>query len=68
MRFDRVKDFVNVMSKSVYYINAKDGYVYQMRPFIYDAKFKSNEETTQVMAWISFPNLKPTYFVKDSSH
>ncbi|KAM3305944.1 hypothetical protein P3S67_012813 [Capsicum chacoense] len=49
MRFDRVEDFVNVMSKSVYYINAKDGYVYQMRPFIYDAKFKSNEETTQVI-------------------
>ncbi|PHU22134.1 hypothetical protein BC332_07241 [Capsicum chinense] len=28
-RFDRVYDFITVMSKSVYYINAKDGYSYQ---------------------------------------
>ena len=24
-----------------------------------------DEETTQAMAWISFPDLKPTYFVKE---
>lgn len=46
MRFDRIEDFLTVMSKSVYYINAKNGYSYQMRPFIYDAKFKANEETS----------------------
>lgn len=37
-----------------------------MRPFIYDAKFKPDEETMQAMAWVSFPNLLPTFFVKES--
>uniref|UniRef100_M1ATF1 Uncharacterized protein n=1 Tax=Solanum tuberosum TaxID=4113 RepID=M1ATF1_SOLTU len=37
-----------------------------MRPVIYDAKFKVDEETTQAMAWISFPDLWPTFFVKES--
>uniref|UniRef100_M1DW09 Uncharacterized protein n=1 Tax=Solanum tuberosum TaxID=4113 RepID=M1DW09_SOLTU len=55
-----------MMSKSVYYIKAKDGYSYSMRPLIYAAKFKVDEETTQVMAWISFPNLKPAFFMKES--
>ncbi|KAM3361126.1 hypothetical protein P3S68_015980 [Capsicum galapagoense] len=32
----------------------------------YDVNFKTNKETTQAMAWILFPNLKPTYFVKES--
>jgi len=37
-----------------------------MRPLIYDEKFQAAEETTQALAWISFPDLKPTYFVKES--
>ncbi|PHU03166.1 hypothetical protein BC332_28417 [Capsicum chinense] len=37
-----------------------------MRPLIYDATFKPNEETTQAMSWISFPDLLPTFFVKES--
>ncbi|KAF3672494.1 hypothetical protein FXO37_07486, partial [Capsicum annuum] len=36
-----------------------------MRTLIYDARFKINEETSKAMAWISFPNLLPTYFVKE---
>ena len=55
------------MSKKIYYLLAKDGYSYAMRSSIYDAKFKVNEETTQAMAWISFVDLKPTYFVKKSN-
>ncbi|KAG5617651.1 hypothetical protein H5410_017475 [Solanum commersonii] len=66
MRFNLIEDFVNVVSKSIYYINDKDGYSYQMRPLIYDAKFKIEEETSQAMACISFPDLKPTFFVKES--
>ncbi|KAG5600016.1 hypothetical protein H5410_031386 [Solanum commersonii] len=66
MRFSRQDDFVNMMSKSSYYILSKDGYSYMMRPLIYDAKFSVEEETTQAMAWISFPDLKPTFFVKES--
>ncbi|WMV38153.1 hypothetical protein MTR67_031538 [Solanum verrucosum] len=33
---------------------------------IYDGKLKVDEETTQAMAWISFPDLWPTFFVKES--
>lgn len=66
MRFNLIEDFVNVVSRSIYYINDKDGYSYQMRPLLYDAKFKIEEETSQAMEWISFPDLKPTFFVKES--
>lgn len=38
----------------------------RMRTLIYDTRFKIDEETTKAMAWISFPNLLPTSFVKDS--
>ncbi|WMV38510.1 hypothetical protein MTR67_031895 [Solanum verrucosum] len=44
---------------------AMDGFAYQMRPFIYDANFKASEETTKAMTWISFPDLLPTFFVKE---
>lgn len=37
-----------------------------MRTLIYDFRFKVNEETTMAMAWINFPNLLPTFFVKES--
>ncbi|KAG5610514.1 hypothetical protein H5410_021795 [Solanum commersonii] len=50
MRFNLREDFVNVLSKNAYYIMGKDGIAYQMRPFIYDANFKPEEETTQAMA------------------
>lgn len=36
-----------------------------MRTLMYDARFKVNEETIKTLAWISFPNLLPTYFVKE---
>ncbi|KAH0755697.1 hypothetical protein KY290_025967, partial [Solanum tuberosum] len=42
-----------------------DGYFYLMRPLIDDSRFKVNEETSMVMAWISFPNLLPTFFVEE---
>ncbi|KAG5591022.1 hypothetical protein H5410_041536 [Solanum commersonii] len=66
IRMENQEDLVNMMSKSVYYIKAKDGYSYPMRPLVYDAKFEVDEETTQAMAWISFPNLKPTFFMNES--
>ncbi|KAF3617110.1 hypothetical protein FXO38_34177 [Capsicum annuum] len=61
-----MEDFVNILSKSVYYILAKDGFSYQMRPFIYDAKFKPTVETSKAVAWISFPDLLSTFFGKES--
>ncbi|KAK6791350.1 hypothetical protein RDI58_010431 [Solanum bulbocastanum] len=60
-----MEDYTNILSKPSYYIIAKDGFAYQMRPFIYDANFQASEETTKAMTWISFPNLLPTFFVKE---
>lgn len=61
-----MKDFANIMSKNVYYINMRDEVAYQMRPLIYDDNFKPDEETTQAINWISFSGLFPTLLVKDS--
>ncbi|KAG5595770.1 hypothetical protein H5410_037002 [Solanum commersonii] len=58
------KDFINLISKGAFYIICKDGYSYLMRTLIYDDKFKISEETTKTVAWISLPNLIPTFFVK----
>ncbi|KAG5595367.1 hypothetical protein H5410_036599 [Solanum commersonii] len=58
-------DFINLISKGAYYIGCKDVYSYCMCTLIYDARFQINEETTKALAWISFPNLLPTYFVKE---
>lgn len=44
------EDFINFTAKNAYYIKAKDGYEYQLRPLIYDAKFKAGEETPMAMA------------------
>lgn len=64
IRLSLWQDFVEFSSKGVYYVKDKYGQEYQLRTLIYDAKFKAGEETPKVMAWISFPNLLPTYFVK----
>ncbi|KAH0761589.1 hypothetical protein KY290_017662 [Solanum tuberosum] len=65
IRCDLMEDYIKILSKNSYYIIAKDGYAYQMRPFIYDANFKAGEETTKATTWISFPDLLPTFFVKE---
>lgn len=64
IRLTLFEDFINFTSKEAYYLKAKDGYEYQIRPLIYDSKFNVNEETPMAMAWISFPNLLPTIFFK----
>lgn len=65
IRFTLWQNFIEFSSKSVYYVKDKADNEYQLRTLIYDAKFKAGEETPKVMAWISFPNLLPTYFVKE---
>ncbi|KAG5570769.1 hypothetical protein H5410_060535 [Solanum commersonii] len=57
--------FVNLISKGAYYIECKDGYSYLMHTLMYDARLKTNKETTMAMTWISFPNLLPTFFTKE---
>lgn len=59
------QDFIDFTSKNAYYVKVKDGYEYQLRPLIYDSKFKAGEETHIAMAWISFPKFVPAYFVKE---
>lgn len=59
------QDFIDFTLKSAYYVKSKDGYEYQMRTLIYDAKFKAGEETPKAIAWILFPSLLPTYFFKE---
>lgn len=44
MRFELIEEFLNIITKSVYYIKASDGNFYQMRPLIYDSKTKMEEE------------------------
>ncbi|KAG5581018.1 hypothetical protein H5410_051645 [Solanum commersonii] len=65
MRYNRIKDYINMLSKKLYYIIAKDSYAYQMCPFIYGANFKASEETSQATTWISFQNILPTFFVNE---
>lgn len=59
------EDFISFTSNNGHYIKDKEGYEYQLRHLIYDAKFKVGEETPKAMAWLSFPDLLPTYFVKE---
>ncbi|KAH0665376.1 hypothetical protein KY290_027621 [Solanum tuberosum] len=61
-----MEDYINILSKGVYYITCNEGYSYLMRTLIYDSKFRVQEETSRSMAWISFPNLLPTFFEKES--
>ncbi|XP_060182956.1 uncharacterized protein LOC132612899 [Lycium barbarum] len=66
MRFERFEDYLQMMAKTAHYIKSRDGGMYQMRPLLYNTRFKIDEETTVAMAWISFPNLLPTFFMKNS--
>ncbi|KAG5616346.1 hypothetical protein H5410_016170 [Solanum commersonii] len=65
IRLTKHEDFVNMISKGDFYVKCKDGYSYLMRTLIYDSRFNVNEETSLALAWISFPNLLPTFFVKE---
>ncbi|KAH0639693.1 hypothetical protein KY285_036279 [Solanum tuberosum] len=66
IRMTKQADFINPISKGAfYYILCKDVYSYLMHTLIYDPRFNIKEETTKTLAWISFPNLLPTYFAKE---
>ncbi|WMV59282.1 hypothetical protein MTR67_052667 [Solanum verrucosum] len=65
IRLNQHANFVNLILKGAYYIECKDWYSYLMHTLMYDARFKTNKETTMAMTWISFPNILPTFFVKE---
>ncbi|KAF3616848.1 hypothetical protein FXO38_34293 [Capsicum annuum] len=48
-----MEDYVQVMSKPAYFLQAKNGF-YQMRPLKWEPWFTPEEETTTSVAWISF--------------
>lgn len=66
IRCQLLEDFVAVMSSNAHYLRANDGIVLQMRPLIYDDNYKLEEMTMQPLAWVSFPNLLPTFFERDT--
>ncbi|WMV53891.1 hypothetical protein MTR67_047276 [Solanum verrucosum] len=66
IRLSYMEDYINIISKGVYYITYSEGYSYLMRTLIYDSKFRVEEETSRSMAWILFSNLLPTFFEKES--
>lgn len=55
------------MTKNVYYYIAKVGLAYHTQKLIYDAKFKSEEETIQAMTSISFSDLLSSFFFEKES-
>ncbi|KAG5600400.1 hypothetical protein H5410_031770 [Solanum commersonii] len=66
MRFDCIENYIRILFKNLYYIIAKDGYAYQMRPFIYDSNFKmqlennDNQENLVVKIKIQYDSV-PAY-------
>ncbi|CAN4114567.1 unnamed protein product [Withania somnifera] len=65
IRCSLFEDYVQLLSKPVYYIKDKVMY-HQMRPLKWDPWFNPEEETTTAMAWISFPTLPPHFFVQEA--
>lgn len=61
-----IENFINMLSKSAYYISDRNGNSYQMCLLILDDNFRPEEKTTQAQAWISFSDLLSTFFVKES--
>ncbi|KAK4706405.1 hypothetical protein R3W88_034035 [Solanum pinnatisectum] len=57
--------YVHLLSKLVFYIGHKNWY-YPMRTLKWDPLFDPDEETTIVIAWISFPSLPPNLFGKET--
>jgi len=65
VRFDRYDDYVLVAAKTVQYL-LYNGLQKQFRVFPWTIGFNSKEETSRAFVWISFPNLPPELFAKQS--
>ncbi|KAK4731699.1 hypothetical protein R3W88_024687 [Solanum pinnatisectum] len=64
IRVSLLEDYVNLLSKLIFYITHR-GWSYLMRTLKWDPLFDPQEETTTAIAWISFPELPPNYFIKE---
>ncbi|XP_070003072.1 uncharacterized protein [Nicotiana sylvestris] len=63
--FDRHDDYVLAAAKSVNYLTV-NGQELQMQIFPWTISFNPKEETSKAFVWISFPNLHPMLFAKQS--
>ncbi|KAH0778526.1 hypothetical protein KY290_004953 [Solanum tuberosum] len=65
VRFDRYNDYVSAAAKTVQYL-LYNGLQKQFRVFPWTIGFNQKEETSRAFVWISFPNLPPKLFAKQS--
>ncbi|KAF3676742.1 hypothetical protein FXO38_04149 [Capsicum annuum] len=65
IRTSRMEDYVNLLSKPIFYIAHKN-WNYPMRTLKWDPVFDPQEETSIAIAWISLPALPPNFFGKES--
>ncbi|KAH0713421.1 hypothetical protein KY289_009380 [Solanum tuberosum] len=65
IRATLLEDYVNLLSKPVFYIGQQNG-TYPMRTLKWDPLFDPEEETSTAIAWISFPSLPPNFFGKET--
>ncbi|KAG5632480.1 hypothetical protein H5410_004197 [Solanum commersonii] len=59
-----MEDYMYLLSKAAFYVKAKENY-WQMGTLKWDSWFEHDVEKTIGVAWISFPDLPPNFFVKE---
>lgn len=64
IRVSTLEDYVNLLSKSTFYIVHKS-WTYTMRTLKWDPLFDPEEKTTTTIGWISFPSLPPNCFGRE---
>lgn len=65
IRASTIEDYVNLLSKPVFYIIHR-GWTYPIRTLKWDPMFNPKEETTTIIAWISFLALPLDFFGEES--
>ncbi|KAG5577887.1 hypothetical protein H5410_058021 [Solanum commersonii] len=65
IRATEMEDYVTLLSKPQFYISHQH-WTYHMRILKWDPLFNPEEETSIVIAWISFPSLPPNFYGKEA--
>uniref|UniRef100_A0A0V0I2G2 Putative ovule protein n=1 Tax=Solanum chacoense TaxID=4108 RepID=A0A0V0I2G2_SOLCH len=63
IKASRMEDYVNLLSKPIFYIAHKN-WNYPMRTLKWYPLFDPKEETAVAIAWISLPSLPPLFFLE----
>lgn len=64
IRASCLEGYVHLLSKSAFYLMI-GGWSNVIRTLKWDPMFNLEEETSNAIAWISFPALPPNFFVKE---